>query len=167
MRVSTATPALWSLGLLLSASASAAPMPPPKYWSPARCEQAFRSHPLVRQVRCVPSGGPETCRWRSDRRVRLYSEFTVFTRNHQRYVSGAGQVVPGVVRSFTLATRARPGFTRIVHRYGDQYADWPADFFTAHGRMLATHVTPAHFPSLVAPIAADLMRGETMSCTGT
>ena len=90
----------------------------------------------------------------------------MFTRNRQRYVIGAG-LKPGVVRSFRLATRARPGFARIVHHYGDQYVGWPADFFTAHGRLLATHVTPAHFRSIVAPIAARLMQEEkTTSCTG-
>ena len=90
----------------------------------------------------------------------------MFTRNRQRYVTGAG-LEPGVVRSFTLTTRARPGFARIVHHYGDQYVNWPADFFTAHGRLLATHVTPAHFHSVVAPIAARLMQqAKTTSCTG-
>jgi hypothetical protein len=54
-----------------------------------------------------------------------------------------------------------------VHHYGDRYVGWPADFFTAHGRLLATHVTPAHFRSIVAPIAARLMEMEkTTSCTG-
>ena len=74
-------------------------------------------------------------------------------------VSGAG-LEPGVVRSFTLATRADPASTRIVHHYGDQYAGWPADFFMGHGRLLATHATPARFRSIVAPIAARLMQEE-------
>lgn len=73
----------------------------------------------------------------------------------------------GRVRSFTLATRARPGFARIVHHYGDQYASWPADFFMAHVRLLATHVTPARFRSIVAPLAAHVARQENATgCTG-
>jgi hypothetical protein len=158
---------LCGLGLLVPASAGAVPKPPPKFWSAARCERVMLTqHPAVRQVLCVGSGGPTTCRWTSGHRARLYSELTVFTRLRQRYVAGAG-VVPGVVRSFTLVTRARPGFARIVHHYGDQYAGWPADFFMAHVRLLATHVTPAHFRSIVAPIAARLMQKEkTTSCTG-
>jgi hypothetical protein len=124
-------------------------------------------HPSVRQVLCVGSGGQATCRWTSGHRARLYSELTVFTRLRQRYVAAAGVVEPGVVRSFTLATRARLGFDRIVHHYGDQYAGWPADSFMAHVRLLATHVTPAHFHSIVAPIAARLMQEEkAASCTG-
>ena len=99
--------------------------------------------------------------------MRLYSEFTVFTRNRQRYVQGAAlEPVPGVVRSFTLATRARPDFARIVHHYGDGYAGWPADFFMAHGRLVATHVPPARFRSIVAPIAAGLMQVQATGCTG-
>jgi hypothetical protein len=98
-------------------------------------------------------------------RARLYSELAVFTRLRQRNV--AGTVVPGVVRSFTLATRARPGFARIVHHYGDQYASWPADFFMAHVRLLATYVTPARFRSIVAPLAAHVARQENATgCTG-
>ena len=62
---------------------------------------------------------------------------------------------------------ARPGFDRIVHHYGDQWAGWPADFFIAHVKLLATRVTPAHFHWIVAPIAARLMQEEkTGSCTG-
>ena len=162
-----ATLVLCSLGLLVVGSAGAVPKPPPKFWSPARCERVMLTqHPAVRQVLCVGSGGPVTCRWTSGRRARLYSEFTVFTRLRQRYVAGAG-VEPGVVRSFTLATRARPGFGRIVHHYGDQYIGWPADFFMGYVRLLATHATPAGFRSIIAPIAARLMQKEkTTSCTG-
>ena len=89
----------------------------------------------------------------------------MFTRLRQRNVAGA--VAPGVVRSFTLATRARAGFDRIVHHYGDQYAGWPADFFLSHARVLATHATPTRFRSIVAPIAARLRQAEeTTACTG-
>jgi hypothetical protein len=136
-------------------------------WSPARCERVMLTqHPAVSQVICVGSGGPATCRWTSGHRARLYSEFTVFTRLLHRNVAGIW-VEPGIVRSFTLATRARPGFGRIVHHYGDQYVGWPADFFMGHVRLLATHVPPAHFHAIVAPIAARLMQEEkTTSCTG-
>jgi hypothetical protein len=166
MRVPGAALLLCGLGLLVPASAGAVPKPPPKFWSPARCERVMLTqHPAVRQVLCVGSDGPANCRWTSGHRARLYSELTVFTRLRQRNV--AGQVVPGVVRSFTLATRARPGFDRIVHHYGDQYVGWPADFYIAQVRLIATHVTAAHFRSVIAPFAARLMQEEkTTSCTG-
>ncbi len=155
------------LGLLVVGSAGAVPRRPPKFWSVARCERVLLSgRPLIRQVICVANGAPATCRWTSGHRARLYSQFTVFTRNRQRYVVGAG-LEPGVVRSFTLTTRARPGFARIVHHYGDEYAGWPADFFMHHVRLLATHVTAAHFHSTVAPIAAHLVEQEKVAnCTG-
>jgi hypothetical protein len=124
-------------------------------------------HPKIRQVICVASGGPSTCRWTSGHRGRLYSVFTVFTRNRQRNVQGPGfEPVPGVVRSFTLATRAHPGFARIVHQYGDQYAGQPADFFTRHARLLAIRVSAADFRPTIAPIAARLMQEQTTNCTG-
>jgi hypothetical protein len=155
------------LGLLAVGSAgSAVPKPQPTFWSVARCERVvLEGRPLIRQVICVASGGRANCRWASGRRARLYSEFTVFTRNRQRYVDGAG-LEPGVVRSFTLATRARPGFVRMVHHYGDEYAGWPADFFMRHARPVATHVAPARFRSTVAPVAAHLRQQEkTTNCT--
>ncbi len=76
-------------------------------------------------------------------------------------------VEPGVVRSFALATRARPGFARIVHAYGDAYAGWPADYYMAHVRLLGTHVNEHAFGAFVAPIAAGLADHEqTVNCTG-
>jgi hypothetical protein len=90
----------------------------------------------------------------------------VFTRYRQTNVRGVG-LEPGVVRSFMLATRARPGFTRVVSHWGDQYEGWPADFFRAHRRLLATHATPGRFRSIVAPIAARLtQRKKATGCTG-
>jgi hypothetical protein len=90
----------------------------------------------------------------------------VFTRLRQRNV--AGSVEPGVVRSFTLATRARTGFDPIVHHYGDQYVGWPADFFLSHVRLLAIRTNAARFRSIVAPIAARLrQQGNATGCTGT
>jgi hypothetical protein len=72
---------------------------------------------------------------------------------------------PGVVRAFTLATRARPGFARIVHHYGDKYAGWPADFWMAHVRLVATDVPADRFRALVAPRAAPLVqRVKTIRC---
>ena len=108
IRLVAAMLGLCGLGLLVVGSAGAVPKPLPKYWSVARCERVMlEGRPLIRQVICVASGGPATCRWTSGHRARLYSEFTVFTRNRQRYVVGAG-LQPGVVRSFTLVTRAAP-----------------------------------------------------------
>ena len=168
IRVPGAALLLYGLGVLVPASVGAVPKPPPKFWSPARCERVMLTqHPAVRQVLCLGSGGPANCRWTSGHRARLYSELTVFTRLRQRYVPAAGQVVPGVVRSFTLATRARPGFDPIVHHYGDQYVGWPADFFISRVRLLAIRVAPAHFRSVIAPIAASLARQENATgCTG-
>lgn len=155
------------LGLLVVGSAGAVPRPQPRFWSVARCERVILSgRPLIRQVICVADGESATCRWTSGHRARLYSEFTVFTRNRRRYVVGAG-LEPGVVRLFTLTTRARPGFARIVHHYGDEYAGWPADFFMHHVRLIATHVTAAPFRSAVAPVAAHLIEKEkAANCAG-
>jgi hypothetical protein len=172
MRVPRALLLFCGIVLLVPASAGAVPKPPPKFWSPARCERVMLTqHPAVRQVLCVASGGPSTCRWTSGHRARLYSEFTVFTRLLHLNVTGgsdAGAVQPSVVRSFTLATRARPGFGRIVHHYGDQYAGWPADFFMGHVKVLATHVTPGQFRPVVAPFATRMMQeAKATGCTGS
>jgi hypothetical protein len=166
MRVPGAALLLCGLGLLMPASAGAAPKPPPQFWSPARCERVMLTqHPSVSQVLCVGSGGPAHCRWTGGHRARLYSELTVFTRLLQRNLADAWVEGPGRVRSFTLATRARPGFDPIRHHWGDQYVGWPADFFIAHVKLLSTHSAPAQFNSIVAPIAARLKQEQTTSCT--
>ena len=164
-----ATLALFILALLASSSVGAAPPPPPKFWTASHCERVVtwhRAYAPARKVRCVGSGGPSACRWTSGHRGRLYSEFMVFTRYRQTNVRGVG-LEPGVVRSFTLSTRARPGFVPVHRNLGDAYVGWPADFFTAHRRLLATRATPARFRSIVAPIAARLTALENASgCTG-
>ena len=71
---------------------------------------------------------------------------------------------PGVVRAFMLATRPRPGFTRIVHRYGDGYIGWPADFYLGHVRLLGTHVGKEGFRAFVATRVAKLDRGQAINC---
>ena len=76
---------------------------------------------------------------------------------------GMAGLEPGVVRSFTLATRARSGFDRIVHHYGDNYAGWPADFYMGHVRLVGTNVSAGRFRGIVAPLAAE----KTSSCTAT
>jgi hypothetical protein len=118
LRFLATTLLLCGLGLLVSASVGAAP-PPPKFWSPARCQRVMLARPLAppSQVLCVGIGGPSFSRWTSGHRARLYSEFRVFTRYRQTNVRGVG-LEPGVVRSFMLATRARPGFTRVVSSLG-------------------------------------------------
>ena len=79
---------------------------------------------------------------------------------------GMHDVEPGVVRSFTLATRARPGFTRVYHLYGDAYAGWPPDFYMAHVRLLGTHVNKHAFGAFVAkPVAKLAQRASTTNCT--
>src|SRR3954470_2298585 len=132
---------------LLQAQWVAATVPPPKFWSTARCERVLpQEHPAMRQVICVGAGGPADCRWTSGR-VRLYSKLRVYAWYHQRYVRADQTVEPGVVRSFTLATRARTGFDRVYHHYGDQYIGQPADYFVADAKDIATHTTPARFHS--------------------
>ena len=75
-------------------------------------------------------------------------------------------VEPGVVRSFTLATRARPGFTRIYHLYGDSYAGWPPDFYMGRVQLVGTHVSAVRFRAVVAPLAAKFaQREKTTNCT--
>ena len=162
MRFLAATLALGGVGLLMVGSVGAVPKPAAKFWSSARCERVMLARPLARprQVLCVGSGGPSACRWTSGHSVRLYSEFTVFARYRQANVEGVGTVARGVVRSFTLATRARPDFVRIVSHWGDQYEGRPADFFKAHRRLLATRTTPARFRSMVSPLAAHLTQQE-------
>src|SRR5262245_10344025 len=170
MRVAGAALVLCVPGLLVPTSAGSVPKPQPKFWSPARCERVMlKQHPSVSQVLCVGSGGPAQCRWTSGHRTRLYSELTVFTRLLRRGIYGTGPWVegPGRIRSFTLATRPRPGFDPIRHHWGDQYIGWPADFFIAHAKLLATHSTPTQFHSIVAPIAARLTRQEKATdCAG-
>jgi hypothetical protein len=169
LRPLAATLVLCCLGLLVAGSAGAAdtvPPSPPKFWSAARCERAMLAlFAPPQQVLCVGTGGPSSCRWTSGHRARIYSEFRVFTRHRQTNVRGVG-LKPGVVRSFTLATRARPGFVRVIHHWGDQYVDWPADFYKAHRRLLATDATPARFRSIVAPMAARLTQNNASGCTG-
>ena len=109
-------------GLLAAAPLGAVPKPPPKFWSAARCERTMLSRAgTPRQAICIGIGGPSACRWTKGR-ARLYSEFRVFTRYEQLYVPAARSGQFDVVRALTLSTRARPGFARIVHHYGDDYA---------------------------------------------
>ena len=99
--------------------------------------------------------------------MRLYSQLRVFAWYRHANFSTLGMtgVEPGVVRSFTLATRARPGFARIVHRYGDAWVGWPADFYMAHVRLLGAHVNKHAFGSFVAPRVARLsQRASTTNC---
>lgn len=156
-------------GLSAAGSRGAVPKAPPEFWSPARCERVLpEEHPGIRQLVCVGSGGAAACRWTTGHRARLYSELTVLAWYRQANFSSLGMhgLEPGVVRSFTLATRARRGFARIVHRYGDEYVGWPADFYMAHVRLLGTHIGMARFGAFVATIAAKLTREEsTVNCS--
>jgi len=46
-----------------AATVGAVPLPQPTFWSVARCERVLpEEHPKMRQVMCVPTGGPSTCR---------------------------------------------------------------------------------------------------------
>jgi hypothetical protein len=158
-------------GLVATSSVGAVPKAPSRFWSVAHCEQVLpEEHPAIIQLICVGSGDASACRWRSDHKVRLYSELTVLAwYRHANFTSiGMHGLEPGVVRSFTLATRAHPGFVRIIHQYGDAYVGWPADFFMAHVRLVGTHVSKAGFRAFVAPIAVKLAQSEkTTNCTGT
>jgi hypothetical protein len=119
-----------------------------------------QEHPGIRQLICVGSGDGSACR--SSGGQHLYSELTVIAWYRQANFSTLGMrgLEPGVVRSFTLATRARPGFVRIVHLYGDAYVGRPADFYMAHVQLLGTHIGMSRFAAFVAPIAAKLTRAE-------
>ena len=179
MRVLAAALVLCSLGMLVSGTAGAVPRPPPKFWGASRCEQVLVGvygyasqvvpagyglptgdghgfHPS--QAICVGSGRSHACRWTSGHRVRLYLQFTVFARS-----PGNG----GVVRSWTLATRTGRGLVPVAHHAGDQYVGWPPDFYMSRVKLLATDVTPAHFLSIVAPLAARVaQQGNATGCTG-
>jgi hypothetical protein len=156
-------------GLLAAGSAGAVPKPSPGFWSAAYCERVLlKEHPGIRQVICVGSGGPSSCHWTSGHGGRLYSQLRVFAWYRHANFSTLGMtgLEPGVVRSFTLATRARPGFARIVHRYGDAWEGWPADFYMAHVRLLGTHVNKNAFGAFVATRVAKLADHEqTVRCT--
>lgn len=158
------------LALLVVGSVGAVPKPSPKFWSAAYCERVLpKEHPKIRQVICVGTGGPSSCRWTGGHRVRIYSALRVFAwYRHANFTTiGMHGLEPGVVRSFTLATRARPGFARIVHLSGDAWAGWPADFYMAHVRLVGTHVSKAGFRAFVGPIAVKLTQHEnTTNCIG-
>lgn len=176
-RYLAATLVVCGLALLAAGSVGAVPKPPPRFWSTARCEQAvLRAHVIggrtirfalptgdghyfgVVERTCVGSGGPWACRWMANHRARLYSEFRVFTRSAYN---------GGVVRSFTLVTRARRGLVKIPQRYGDNYVGWPAAFYMSRVKLLATDATAARFRSLVTPLASRVIQQETAAgCTG-
>ena len=171
MRALAAALVLCGIGLLVPGSVAAVPKPPPKFWSPGRCERTLLLYDFeggstvdrhgfhIGLAVCVGAGGPRACRWTSGHRARLYSQFTVFSRS--RYVGG-------VVRSFTLATRGGPGLVPYRHHAGDQYVGWPADYYMspASVRLLATDATPSRFRSIVAPLAARLAQRENATvCT--
>jgi hypothetical protein len=176
-----ATLVLAGLGVLMVGSVAAAPkLPlPPKFWSPHHCAQVVLTRPghVIGQAVCVGSGGPTACRWTSGHRIRLYSRFIVFTRASQvEHVHGAGPT-PGVVRSWTLATRAHPGFTRIGHHPGDgEWLKWPPDFFMGNpgafmdrppSNVLAIHSTLASFHLIVARHEDPIVQQERATgCTG-
>jgi hypothetical protein len=171
-RLISALVASFVLGSLVAAGAVAAvPKPPPRFWSADRCERVLPElHPKAfQQVICVGSGGPSSCRWSDGRSARLYSQLTVFAwvRHANFSTLGMHTVEPGVVRSFTLATRARPGFTRIAYGGGDAFAGWPPQFYMGRVRLLGAHVNKHAFGGFVAMRVAKLAaRERTTSCTG-
>jgi hypothetical protein len=163
-----------AVGCLVSVAAGRAvaagpPPPPPKFWAVSRCEQVLRTRDYAfptaegyrfhaGQVTCVGAGGADFCRW-TNQHSRLFSQFVVFSRS--RYIGG-------VVRSFTLATRAGSGLVRMGHFAGDQYVGWPADFFVSPSsvRLLAASATAAGFNGIVAPLAARVSQQENArGCT--
>jgi hypothetical protein len=81
--------------------------------------------------------------------------------------SVSSHYIGGVVRSFTLATRASHGLFRIGPA-GDQYIGWPAEFYMSPTsvKLLATNATPARFCTIVAPLAAQLTHQDNATgCT--
>jgi hypothetical protein len=174
MRTLATAIVLFGLVAPAAASAGAVPKPPPKFWSPGRCERVLLAtsggpggFPLpdgsghgfhLAQAFCVGSGGSLACRWTTGHRSRLYSTLRVFTRSP---LNG------GVVRSFTLGTRAGQSLVPVQPRGGDQYAGWPPGFYMSSTTLLATDATAARFRSLVAPMAARLAQQENATaCTG-
>ena len=150
-------------GLMVVGSVGAVPTPSPRFWSVAYCERQLpKEHPAIRQIVCVGSGEPARCRWTTGHSGRVYSQLTVFAWYRHANFSTLGMtgVEPGVVRSFTLATRAQPGFARIVHRYGDAYEGWPADFWMGHVRLVGTHVNKHAFGAFVAAKVSKLASHE-------
>jgi hypothetical protein len=158
-----------SAALLVVGSAAAVPKPSPRFWSVDYCERVLpKEHPGIRQIICVGDGGPAACRWTSGHRGRVFSQLRVFAwYRHANFSSlGMTDVESGVIRSFALATRAQPGFTRIVHLYGDAYEGWPADFWMGHVRLLGTHVNKHAFGAFVAATVAKLAAHErTVNCS--
>ena len=167
-----------SLLVVGAGTARAVPKPPPKFWSENRCERVVLDvygygsrihgglglptgdghgfHPS--QAVCVASGGPRTCRWTSGHRVRLSAQFRVIARSP---LNG------GVIRSWTLATRAGRNLTPIRHHAGDQYAGWPPDFYMSKVALLATNATAARFRFLATPFASRARQAErTVRCSG-
>ena len=175
MRSLAATLLLCGLGLLVPGSAGAVPKPPPKFWSPGRCERVLLGvyggptfgFPLrtgdghnfhVAQAICVGSGGARACRWTTGHHSRLYSEFRVFTRSR---LNG------GIVRSWTLATRGGDGLVPVGHHAGDQYAGWPPDFYMSSVKLIARDATLARFRSITASIVARLtQQNNATGCRG-
>lgn len=169
MRILGATLVMFSLVLWASGWAGAAPPPPPKFWTASHCERVLHAHDdgglteegyrfHIGLAICVGTTGQHTCTWASDHRSRLYSQFTVFSR--ARYVGG-------VIRSFTLATRAGHGFVREIHSIY-HHAGWPGDYYMspASVRLLTTNSTPAGFRSIVARLAAQLIQQQNAtSCS--
>lgn len=157
-------------GLPAAGSAGAVPKPAPRFWSTAHCERVLpEEHPAIRQIVCVGTGGPANCRWASGHGERIYSQLRVFAWYRHANFSTLGMtgIEPGVVRSFTLATRARPGFARIVHRSGDPWEGWPPDFFMAYVRLVGTHVNKHAFGAFVAGRVAKLAeREQNVDCAG-
>ncbi len=174
MRCLAATLVLCSLVLAAAGLAGAAPPPPPaKFWTVSRCERTLHVpgdngavtaqgyHFWVGLRVCVGTGGPQACKWTSDHRSRLYSQFRIFSRSRS---------IGGIVRSWTLTTRGGVGLVAITRYGGDQFVGWPADFFMspASVKLVAPDATPAQFRSIVAPLAARLtQRQNTTNCTGT
>ena len=119
------------LGLLAVGSAgSAVPKPQPTFWSVARCERVvLEGRPLIRQVICVASGGRANCRWTRVRRARLYSEFTVFTRNRPAFPGADAE--PLSPRPTVTGSRGSKAFSpRTSSSRIDR--EWPASARATH-----------------------------------
>jgi hypothetical protein len=89
----------------------------------------------------------------------------LFAAEGVRVVSPGGLFGPRDDRARAWrCSRVHPGFTRIVHRYGDGYIGWPADFYLGHVRLLGTHVGKEGFRAFVATRVAKLDRGQAINC---
>jgi hypothetical protein len=110
------------------------------YWTPGACKSVLQTGGVeladgrtfhVASSFCIGLGGPDTCQWSSNRRVRLYNAFVVFTRSYD-----------GAVRTFTLFPVAKD------------------DFRATQPRLLGVEPDAVEFREFIAPVATAVARRQ-------